>query len=410
MRYTDLILFLLFIAVGSCKERSQSSHILEESTGLNEESAYFADFKRTVGYCVSRSPTFGVTEEQFDVMLKETLATWKNYLTERTYLQNWLGNNMVLRINSFTYEKRPCGTADLLFVLGGLDRSEARNMACGHGAPGATYRIENKIAERWARAMIWLSNDRTLKRDLQADCAESSFIETPENFPDWKAENNLNLRAVLTHELGHVLGFRHMDGTIMSETISRLMLDPVANKLELSHIDWQRVLLSLENRETFSKELSTETEEARAAFFRKVVGQEPGGKVTSRLKIKDSDISIALISGGQEFWLPLKLVGQEQDGPNIFAFRFRIEEVGVVWPALANVPWGEDEPREGLILGLSLQPQKKYKIRIEGTDAVITVSINPPGVETPYYIYYEDPDTFDEIPLFIAKTLREQFQ
>ncbi|MGE0171912.1 MAG: hypothetical protein AB7T49_03970 [Oligoflexales bacterium] len=402
MHFITPLVMMIVCFVAACKERSQSSGVFHESTNLDSESAYFGDPTRMVTYCVALSPTFGLTEERFDELLKESLDAWKDYLAART----WGNQSKVLKINSFRYQKGPCANADLLFILGQFENPVAKSIACGHQAPGAAFKIENKIAERWSRATIWLSNELTLKEDLQTHCAQSMLSEIPDHFPDWNAMDNLPFKAVLMHELGHVLGFRHVEGTLMSENISRFVKDPADHKLELSNIDWQRVLLSFENRDNLSRDLPVETEAAREALFRKVAGYGPGGKLTSRLSIKDGIFSLALISPGEEVWLPFKPAGYSNEGLNAFSFQFRMAEGPVVWPIVADAPW-DVGPIEGHYLTLAINTQQRQRARIDGTDVIVTLSTNPSNIETSYYVFYEDPETFDEIPLFIAKTLRE---
>jgi hypothetical protein len=396
------LIAILTLALG-CKERSGGTRIFSESAGLDSESSYFADPTRKVGYCVSRSAQFGVSDERFDALLLEALSTWKEYLKARAYEAAPLSHKLIFKVNSLQYEKRPCENADLIFFLGKMDHPKVKGVACGLKAPGAAFKIENKIAERWSRSLIWLSNDGTLKKDLEENCAQSSLNEIPAQYPDWKASENINLKAVLIHELGHVLGFRHTDGSIMSEKISRLIENPTRHTWELTHIDWQRVLLSLEPRDSLSIDLPVETDKQRADLFRKISGREPTGKITGRLNIKDGRISFALLSGDQTVWLTLKPGESQQNGPETYSFQFRSEEIQTVWPVIANEPWTDGERMEGLYLRFNLHARATTVARIEGTETDLHFEINPSNIETSYYVFFEDPETFDEIPLFIAK-------
>ena len=91
-----------------------------------------------------------------------------------------------------------CKTADLTIYLG-VENKEINDIRNTMFDPYAfVHRSSYDKKQGWGKGMIWLKG----------------YDENQQFF--WDKNENLNLKGVLLHELGHIFGNEHLDGTIMA--------------------------------------------------------------------------------------------------------------------------------------------------------------------------------------------------
>ncbi len=104
------------------------------------------------------------------------------------------------------------GDEDLTVYLGGFNDRTRVIIDNNHEPVGITYKESYDYARLWSRGFIWIAPEFSYE--------DRSSPGTVLRFPAWRAENRL--KAALLHELGHVFGSPHVDGTIMREDIWKL--------------------------------------------------------------------------------------------------------------------------------------------------------------------------------------------
>lgn len=230
-----------------------------------KRSAWFLGKDRTIKYCYEIAPGFHNGASGVEAAMAQSFSTWFEYMKARrtTYEET-------PRLSLTTSAKalsRCDGTEDLRFLFGhqgeNIDR-DIRQMNFDN--PLAYARRESyDLLEGWSKGYIWIATSR--------------FNESP------------YLNALILHELGHVFGCSHLDGTIMTNGLtwefSYAISYPVTGKRILTSIDHWRELVSAEGISPYSYEMwltefmPGENDENEAKNFEFLTGRPPVGKISS---------------------------------------------------------------------------------------------------------------------------------
>jgi hypothetical protein len=364
----------------------------------DENAAWFVDPAKTVRYCVQYNRDIGVGKETFVWLVKDSLAHWKQYLTDH---QSKAG-----LVNALTYEyQESCQEADLTFY-GGTWAEEAlgetlivKQVICGHKAPAVAFRNEVYPSRMWSKGMIWITPHGRLNEYFQQVCKTN--IDFAPVYPDWLTNKSINLKATLIHEIGHILGFTHVEGTIMSQNLSKYIIDPKKFEKELTHIDWHRTLGEGTNGQLVT-ELHDVDDPAKAQLFFQMTGHKPGGVIKSRLTIKNQKVTLDISDGERAIPVPLQFSSVQVEGINTFMFEFDAADFHVVerWMSTDGASTGErlEPERDTLIVKLKSKLSSRWTFQA-GEKGIIYLVRNPANIQAPFYAYYEDQETFETLEI-----------
>ena len=166
---------------------------------------------RPIITCFTYADNFGVTREQVKTSLSLAMLVWKKYIAEKQVSNRNAKNS----INTNFQLRDSCkGEEDLRLHFGtGPIFGNIRDLKATQGL-NSPVAFANKT--HIAKGMAWSKGYIRL-------VSQAYYSTQPKPFPNWKKKNSLD--AVIRHELGHVLGFDHSQGTIMdSSMISRVFL------------------------------------------------------------------------------------------------------------------------------------------------------------------------------------------
>lgn len=229
---------------------------------------------KKISYCIEKSANFGVGTVDLQQTFEKAAATWRQYILQR-HIQMDLPPEHRLNLN-FQYQGACQGSENLRLYFG-VDSPEVVEAKKKYQKPYAlSYRESYDVATGMGKGFIWLAQTGSLF-PLAGDTG----------FPNWTKP--FTVHGMMLHELGHVLGVGHLDGTIMREEMMATMqlMDSSEEwslkrgEAKLTNIDDIKILflrnyfdLVIPGRLTYRQD-PLET----AAIFHLFMGRNPVGEV-----------------------------------------------------------------------------------------------------------------------------------
>lgn len=259
---------------------------------LEKKSAWFLNKaghpSRAVRYCVIKSDDFGYEKEKALSDIRQAFDLWKNYLISKHV--NYPGLNEPLN-SDFQYVETCTLATDLTFYLGVID-SRIKPIHSNYETPVAfTYKEQYDYGTHWSRGFIWIaSNQSYLDPDHQGN----------KQYPYWNAPSRF--LSIVLHEVGHIFGNGHVNGTIMREDIWKFStLDEVfvsSERFEPSFrlkIDHQKELLlrlTADMYDTSPYILTYSYDSSFSKLFKRLTGKELVGKFSVDLDFRSMYLTV----------------------------------------------------------------------------------------------------------------------
>lgn len=193
------------------------------------DSAWYMGHDKVVRYCIYRDEKFPLPLEVIREQFGSASATWRKYLNPLYSPNNSM--NMLPTLPSRVFDETGVcdGTEDLRIFIGVLNAETLELKKHFNNPVAFAYRTQFDKKTGWGKGVLWI--------------APQAYIDPKMTYPDWT--NPVRLHGMFLHELGHIFGCGHTEGTIMTERIAHLLTMgfPMIQSAYMTHIDQNKELM-----------------------------------------------------------------------------------------------------------------------------------------------------------------------
>lgn len=248
-------------------------------------SAWFLG-NRIIVYCMEVDPKFGLAKEEILFQLANAFRVWHDYIG----IHRKQGRFGTLQLATQSAAQNTCdGKEDIKFYFGGTNPEIEKSKALYDNPSAFAHRSSFNAETGWGSGYVWV--------------APSKSVDPNQQFPDWNSPYALH--GILLHEIGHVYGNQHIEGTIMSAKVSDLIKyaqeKPSTAYWLMTQIDLVRTLVPSFQFITsgyFGSKNKTE-ETLNSALFEKLTGVPPKGIVQPQLIYKTNGKYELVLNNGE---------------------------------------------------------------------------------------------------------------
>ncbi|MGK5082504.1 hypothetical protein WDW37_04285 [Bdellovibrionota bacterium FG-1] len=156
--------------------------------------------------CFQKVPDFGLEDGQLATIIRDAFKQWRDYIPLKRL--NIVPSDETIRSN---LDVRPVcqGDEDLTFYFG-VENDEVKRYQTQYSRPFGFAQLTQEGGQyvnppRKAKGIVWI--------------APPGFIDPQRGIPKWSSATADALAGLVLHEVGHVFGNGHVDGTVMTAKI-----------------------------------------------------------------------------------------------------------------------------------------------------------------------------------------------
>ncbi len=278
-----------------------------DNVPVDDGAAWFLG-SQPIKYCIVKANQFPFSDSAIKNLLENTFRTWASYLDKKKINSpDFMGygrgdvtaNFNQYKINTrIEYLENCDGREDIKFYFGINSVLTQRYKKDFSNPVAFSQRISYDANAGWGKGLVWIAPS----------------LSVTKNSPNWNLP--YRLQGTLLHEVGHILGNGHVEGTIMTrrfaEVVSQSDLSEAAAKHFFTQIDHSKELYVCENCAVdISSNMKVKDSEINA--FKAFIGRDPIGKVSIRIvSSATKGVLILMIGDETSSWnLPLKIGSEE---------------------------------------------------------------------------------------------------
>lgn len=171
----------------------------------DEIQAWFANPPQKIDTCLKVGKDFGLSSGKAEALVNKSIGIWQKYFKDKD-VYSWHPNLGFSR--EFDLRTQCQGNESLTIYLG-VSTPEIEKEKAKMNLPVAMAKQQSyDTSKHWGKGFIWVA-----KANL--------YDNNGYTYPKWNEEERFV--AIMLHELGHVFGTPHVEGTIMTERIVSLI-------------------------------------------------------------------------------------------------------------------------------------------------------------------------------------------
>lgn len=234
---------------------------------FGDGAAWFLGAEKKIKTCYLVGRSFGVQNSDIETAIQSGFKKWAKYSDIRNAVRPKEGFSSTIVFQACD------GSEDLKFYFGTSDDASIDEKARLKRQIAFIERDPKDPRSNWSKGFVWISSPGSIGN----------------GFPDWTQKNALS--GVLLHEIGHIFGCAHQDGTIMSDQLSISLRNH--DSAALADIDYDKELLPCPDCsiEYTARSVWVTSEYLRSAFER-LIGRTPTGKVTAKYKVEPASYGV----------------------------------------------------------------------------------------------------------------------
>lgn len=196
---------------------------------MDWESAWFLG-QAPISYCIEIAPGEGLKPDQAKADFESAIAIWKTYTAER------LSRSSPGHELNFNYQYENCQASTRLKIYVGATNADVQRGISLYQKP-YSFALRTAYDEKsgLGQGLLWF--------------APRGSVFPGSDFPNWSAPYTFH--GMLLHEMGHVLGCGHVEGTIMDSSLVSKLQDASSNdprwaaggKMYMTQVDHHQYLL-----------------------------------------------------------------------------------------------------------------------------------------------------------------------
>lgn len=252
-----------------------------DNPSYDHDSAWFVG-KRQIQVCLESAKNFGFKPYQLEQKISTAFKTWKDYIEKKqVHVNSQKGHTLATDISV----RLQCqGDEDLVFYFG-IENAKIQKARQQYTRPYAfAHREFYDKRKGWSRGFVWV--------------APEASVFPEDGLPNWQAQYTLD--GMILHELGHIYGCNHVEGTIMraemttpftfAKSDNPQYLDR-AKAMLLSIDDFKELYVCHACALDYQGRLDHDPKSTdRFGTFERLVGKKPVGEVKARLTRAEGEI------------------------------------------------------------------------------------------------------------------------
>jgi hypothetical protein len=175
-----------------------------------------ADVAKPIDTCYDAIAGFGITDDVLLTSIQESFQAWTDYVATK-HVSEFLGGPWLRTKLSL---HRGCNGTEEFRVYFGVSNTDVTPFLQG---ASRTFGLAGQVTS--GPGILWIAPPQSIDSD-----------DNSGKLPNWSAKTVGAFRGLMLHEMGHVFGNDHVDGTVMSHEIGHYLANDTSSSPSSSDV------------------------------------------------------------------------------------------------------------------------------------------------------------------------------